>query len=354
MFIVLGLIMVISLASVYVILAEDASFEAGVGAAEINKAASPEKNAAAVAEPADAYELTTLTFGGTCTPASMLGSDSYGTFNQAYKDNGADYFFAELANIFKRDDMTMVGCNAVFTDRNELATAEKESREWYRTLPEVASVFRAGDIDVLSLECERTMDYGVDGYSDTIAALEAQLLVWGDSEKAIYQTMPAGITAAIYCCTFAEDIVPEIRSWIENAAQSNDFVAIYITDSEDSYTVTEEKKNAYHSFIEAGADLVVGTNGTKLQPAEEWEDGYIIYSLGSLLDGASKYPEKYTALLDVKIKSDHGEITDISYELLSCRTYDEKNFWHPQILENGEEKTQITAFLSGRQSVPYQ
>lgn len=352
LFCLLGVVLVTVLAVLYRILATDASFEAGVDAAALSQADTPEEMALSIAEPADAYELATLTFGGTCTPASMLGSNSYGTFNQAYQENGADSFFRRMADRFGSDNLTVAGCSAVFSDRQDLTAAEKEPLEWYRAPAEMASVFSCGGIDAVSLECVRAKDYGADGYADTKDALEAQAVKWGDSGKAIYQTLNGGIGAAVYCCRYTEETVLGIVSWIENARQTNDFVAVYITDETDSYTVPDDKRTAYRSFIDAGADLVVGTNGTKLQPAEEWNGGYIAYSLGTLLDGASKYPEKYAALLSVSIKADFGKITEISCELLPCRTYDDEHSWTPELLGEGEEMDAVHAFLRGESNTP--
>lgn len=352
LFCLLGLVLVLSFAVLYWILARDASFCAGVGAASIIEADAPDSQICMIEEPADAYELATITFGGTCTPASMLGSDAYGTFNQAYKDSGAAYFFARVKEVLAKDSLTLVGCNAVFTDRSELKTADKELLEWYRAPTETASVFSCGGIDAVSLACVRSSDYGADGYADTKAALEAQSVLWGDSGKAIYQSLPGGIQAAIYCCKYTEDTAPGIISWIEKVRAENDFVAVYVTDTEDSYTVSAKKREAYRSFVEAGADVVVGTNGAKLQPIEKWEDGFIAYSLGALMDGATKYPEKTAALLRVNIKSDFGEITEITCEPLPCSTFDEEHTWSPMLLKKGEERDSVLAFLYGERTEP--
>lgn len=351
-FIVLAVVLVVTVSAVYGILGVDASFSAGIGSAETTSSAVPEENVTSIAEPEDAYELAKITFGGTCTPASMLGSDSYGTFNQAFNDSGAEYFFSGLSDTFTDDDMTIVGLNAVFSDNAELQTAEKENREWYRAPSVTASLFAHGGVDVLSLEGARTMDYGLDGYSDTKAALEAQSLAWSDSGKAIYQTLTGGVKAAVYCCTYSADALPGIHSWIAEAAQSNDFVALYISDTADSYAVSEEKRDAYRAFIDAGADIVVGTNGTKLQPAEYWGDGFIAYSLGSLIDGSSIYPEQLTALLGVQIKVNFGEIVDISYEIVPCVTYDDSHSWQPKLMNDGEEKENVLSFMNGESEVP--
>lgn len=351
-FIVLALILVAAAFIIYGILGVDASFSACIGSAETAASSSPEESITSVTQPSDAYEVATITFGGTCTPASMLGSDSFGTFNRTFIDSGADYFFSQLSDTFTEDDLTVVGLDAVFSDNTELRTAEKADREWFLAPSVNASLFTRCGVDALSLECERTMDYGLDGYSDTKTALEAQSLMWSDSGRAITQTLTGGITAAVFCGTYSDDTAGGIHSWIAEAAQSNDFVAVYITDTDDSYTVTEEKRAAYRAFVDAGADLVVGTNGSKLQPAEHWGNGFIAYSLGALLDGSSIYPESKTALLDVQIKVDFGRIEEVSYELVPCLTYDDSHSWRPKVMEDGESRELVLGFLRGERETP--
>lgn len=351
-FILIAVILIASVLVLYGILGVDASFVAGIGALETVQSEIPDDIMTAIDEPDDAYQLAKLTFGGTCTPASMLGSDSFGTFNYAYANSGAEYFLDCLSDTFSKDDFTLVGLSAVFSDRTDLVAAEKTFREWYRSSTRTASVFSKGGVDALSLECSRTMDYGIDGYSDTKSALESQSLLWSDSGKAIYQTLTGGINVAIYCCTYSAETLPGIHSWIAEAVKSNDFVALYITDTDDSYIVSDEKRAAYRSFIDSGADLVVGSNGEKLQPAEEWGDGYIVYSLGSLIDGASKYSEQYTALLQVSIRSDFGEIIGVEYELIPCVTYDSEHSWQPKVIDEGDDYKNILDFMNGEREFP--
>ncbi|MBQ4354510.1 MAG: CapA family protein [Clostridia bacterium] len=352
LFCLFSLILFIAFAVLCAILKTDASYPAQIGAHSSLEAELPDETAPSVTQPSDAYERIQIHFLGTCTPASMLGSSTFGTFNQAYAANGADYFFRRLSERFLADDWTVAGCDAVFTDRQDLTLVQKTPPEWYKAPAKTADVFASGGIDALSIACLRALDYGMDGYADTKNALEQASLQWGDSGKAMTMAFPGGITAAVACSSYTSDHLPGLISWVGEAAAQYDFVALYMTDTDDSHTVSEEKKTAFRSLIDAGADLVVGTNGKKLQPAENYNGGFIAYSLGSILDGSSKYPEKYTALLQVELRADFGEIREVIYHLLPCITYQDEHAWEPRLIEEESEREAALGFLHGERETP--
>ena len=273
----------------YTYVFKGSNYDAGLDTPENNASSPTEDNSASISEPDFSYNVTTVNIGGTCTPASMLGSSSYGTFNSMVSENGSTYFFRRLTEIFRIDHLTFVACNAVLSDREELTPSEKEVLEWYTGPSSNAAVFKDGCIDALGLESPRTGDYGTEGYADTKASLESAGLLWGDIGRAVYKEAN-GVKIALYCAKLTDKSKNTLISWTERAKQTNDVVILYVTDTEDSYIPSEYKTEAFRAFVDAGADYVIGTNGAKLQPSEEYGEGYIVYSLGALLDGASKYP----------------------------------------------------------------
>ncbi len=282
----------------------------------------------AVAMPEDAYSPVRLTFGGSCTVGSMLGSDSYGTFNALLAENGAAYFLETLEPVFRSDDLTMVGCDVVLSDNEELAPAEGRG-EWYRGPAEAARVFADGGVDVLSLHSFHPWDYGAEGYDDTKAALENAGLLWGDHGKAVYYEK-AGISVAIYC-RYVDDAADadNIFAWLTNAADY-DYVVLYLTTPETESDVPEESRQTmFRSFAEAGADLIAATDTARVQTYEQWGDSMILYSTGALLDGRTKYPAPSALLCGVELQVIDEEIRNVEYTFTVCRTYDDDHAWHP-------------------------
>ncbi len=331
----------------YSVMFKGANYPANIASPAVNESSDSDETLAAVGEPEFSYDLVKLTFGGTCTTATMLGSEAYGTFGSEYNERGETHFFGHISEFFSADDMTLVGLNAVLSDSDNLVQAEKEVREWYRAPSAYAGIFTFGGIEAVSLECERSKDYGAEGYADTKAALENAGLVWGDSGKAIYKEYSTGIGTAYYCSVLRESDSEGIISWIMNARQNYDFVALYFFDNEKGNVPSDAKKALFRSYIDAGADLVIGTNGDSLQPYEEYGNGIAVYSLGSLIDGASKYGEKYSALACVELRSNGGELTETVFDIVPVVNYNESHAWCPSIVSDSDISGKILSFMKG-------
>ncbi len=302
--------------------------------------------------PDDAYTPVRLTFAGSCTAGSMLGSDSYGTFNNKLFASGAGYFLENLRPRFDADTLTVTACDVVISDRNTLSPADRGAFSWYRAPVAATGIFTEGGIEALSLHCYHPWDYGAEGYDDTKAALEEAGLVWGDHGKAIY-TDRFGISIALYCRYVDDESDAEaVRLWLENTGVY-DFVALYITTPvTGTYVPDEARQTMFRSFVDAGADLVVGTDTERLQPWEDWGDGKIVYSLGNLLDGRTKYPQTSTALVEAEIRVLDGEVLGVDYTLIPCRTYGEDCPWQPYELPEGDEAKAVADFMNGLRETP--
>lgn len=350
-YLVLAVVGLLVLGAVYTIFGTEADFAPSLETVSPGEAGAPSGALPPIEEPAYAYESDLLTFAGSCTAGSMLGSAVWGTFNGTLEEEGAAYFLENLADLLKNDDFTLAGLDVTLSDR-ELPPAEKEEREWYIAPSGAADVFPSGGIDALSMEFPRTRDYGGEGYADTAAALQSAGIEWGDSGKAIYRQLDSGVKIAVYCCQLRADQAENVKNWLAGAQEKADFVALYLSDDGQSYEPSEEKMALMRSFIDAGADLVAGSNGSMLQPAEEYNGGFIVPSLGSLIDGSSLYQEEHTVLLQAELRSRNGELTDVQFRFLPCRTSDAEQPWRPVPVTDEDESNRVLAFMRGERFKP--
>ncbi len=326
-------------------------YSAGLTKPEASDADIPDRYADNLAEPEFFYDSLSLNFGGNICAGSMLGSSSYGTINSFYSENGAEYFFGYIDHITKNDSMTFAALSSVFSDSELEPTSREENGDkgWYKAPTDMVSILLAGGIDALSIESDGLYSYKTEGYNDTVSALESKEIKWGNNSKAVY-CEENGIKIAVYPCTYKEENLPGIISWIERAAKSNDFVSVYLIseNSEDNSVVSDKMQSDYRSFITAGADLVVGTNCSSLMKCEKYGGGFIAYSLGDLLDGSDRYSGKYSAIVSVELKINDGGTEETSYTVIPLRTYDEVHLWHPEVLDpvnHAEEYGEILKIL---------
>jgi len=354
LFVLTAILLTAGVIALVTVLNTDASYPVPLEPNEASEAETEEAGLEVSPMPEDAYMPVYLTFGGSCTTGAMLGSDSYGTFNDTMNTEGTAYFLKQMNGIFRADDLTLVGCDVVLSDRAELTAAERPSFEWYRAPADAAGIFSDGGVDAVSLHSYHTWDYGEAGYSDTKSAVETAGLLWGDHGKAIYYEQE-GITAAVYCRYVDDETDADgVRAWLETAAAANDYVAVYITTPDTGVYLPDESRQAmFRSFADAGADLVAGTDTVHIQPCEMWGDAMIAYSLGALLDGKTKYPDPYTLVLGAELKVLGGRLLDAEYTLTPCRTYDDEHPWQPAPLTDPDESAAVKAFLSGQRGTPY-
>ncbi len=296
-------------------------------------------------EPGDSYELVTVDFTGSLTLGSMLGSDTFGTFNKHVQEQGPEFFLQDLSDYLREDDLTVSVCDSVLSDSNSLEPVTKTDPEWSRGPVSNVDIFKRGGIELLSVASQRIQDYGEQGYTDTVQAIFSNgLAMIPENDYVRYEF--SGMSAAVISGILGEDD-DAVRELVKKARETSDLVAVYMFDTETGYQPSAAKAEAFRSFIDAGADIVAGTNGRNLQPAEEYNGGYIAYSLGCLIDGMNRYGERYSALLRCELrKGADGSIARV-FRLVPLVTYTVEYQWRPQVLTEVEMLTQVTAFLNG-------
>ena len=292
-----------------------------------------------LAEPEFAYKTLMLTFGGLCVPASPLGSEAYGTFVHEFQERGGAYFFRRLSDLFWNDDFTVLGCGAVFTDNSELEMAEKEDLSWYRAPTRTAGLFAAGGVDCVALGGPRLSDYGSEGIADTRAALTEAGVRWADGAYAVKATLDEGVRVAVW--TYPAWMQPEeALKTVAQLKQDAAFLAVYVPGAADADTL--------RAVADAGADLVIAEDGDLPGTGGSYQNSTVVTSLGTLLDGSSRFPTASAALIEVECRARDGVIAEKTVRVLPARTYDSDHPWSPVLFDDADEEgREIAGRLSG-------
>lgn len=335
------------------ILKKDSSFSAGLEKPDAMPSENYQSVSSSIDEPDFSYDRITLTFLGGIKAGSMLGSDSYGTLNALYSEMGADYFFDGLKTLTDTDDVTYAFCDSVFSDSDSLSPISDDVSKRNLAPASAADIFTSGGIDALSLEGSGVKVYGNDGVLDTKNAIEKSGAAWGNSGKAFYFEK-SGLRVAVYPCTYRAENMDGIVSWIKNAAKNSDFVALMVSAEPDGgYIPDSDRETAFRSFIDAGAHLVAATDYTSPQRGEKYGDGYIAYSLGSLIDGSDRYTEKYSCALRVTVKGKNGRMNEFVAEPIPVCNYGDETPWQPYIVsENDSARRHLESFFAGEEDAP--
>lgn len=285
------------------------------------------ENAAGVTEPENAYHAITIHFLGNCIAGSILGSDGYGTFNAMAQEKESDYFFENTLQLFENDDWTIGLLGTVFSDNEELNPVTDGIA--YKGTVSQAEILTAGGVDIVSLATSHANDYGKEGYTDTVAAVEAAGLKWGDDEHAVYLEKE-DVRIGIYLCsvgdTSVENSTDRIVNWIGGAVEKCDMIVIYFSDR--GVEIESEWWTPLgQACIDAGASVVLCGREGGTHSVESYKDGVIIDSLGTFLDGGERYSKKENFVYALTVYLKDGTVSDWTGEMLPFHNYEEP--WQP-------------------------
>jgi poly-gamma-glutamate synthesis protein (capsule biosynthesis protein) len=154
------------------------------------------------------------------------------------------------------------------------------------------------------------LDFGKEGLDDTKNFLiENQMPFFGDAggenkplERKIGNAKVAYVAFNQFLGQPAEKIVEEIGE----LKKTNDFVVLYAHwGVEYARAESEKQKEWAHSFIDAGADLVIGSHPHVVQPVEIYKNKAIFYSLGNFVFDQYFSPETMEGLaVGISVKDD--------------------------------------------------
>lgn len=333
-FAALTVVFLLAFSIFYSVIYEDLNYSSNAGLVKANTNGAVSEKMNGIDMPGEAYFSVKYTFLGSVNVGSVLGSHSFGTFNDfaAYHEN--EYFSEGIISLTKHDDMTVAVCANVFSDRKEnIHSVDTLHGEWYKAPTELASILKTMEIDVLSTENKYTAAYGEAGYSETKNALSAKGVICAESGKTIVKKHDLISAATLFISLDKKSDLSEFCSDISRATKENDvvFVCVSYTETGERYDVGGKLTDVFRSFIDAGASLAAGTNFKSVKPCEKYNGGYIAYSLGALTDSSTKYPEKYAIALSVTVKKGESGKADTKVTPILIETYSDGEPWHPSI-----------------------
>jgi len=267
----------------------------------------------------------TLSFVGDCTFGDINDSGSSRGFDAVYKNSGSDTWpFDLVSGIFREDDLTVANFEGTITQHTEQA-----DKQWhFRGKPEYASIFPASSVEAVSLANNHSGDYMEKGFEDTLAAFAAAGVPTVQKDKP-YVTEINGIRVVIIAdCSIVGENTTQTRGVSERVIRQIDeykredtVIAVFMHwGSEYSAAPGEWEKSAGRSYIDAGADAVVGCHPHILQGIERYNGAVIAYSLGNFAFGGNRQvssPE--TVILQLKITLRGGSRT-VDFTAIPCFT----------------------------------
>lgn len=202
--------------------------------------------------------------------------------------NGKDRIFSGVKNLFSNYDIVVGNLEGTITNNESVARKNnKILRFTFDT--DYSGVLKDAGFDILNLANNHALDFGIDGYSQTIENLNSVgIKSFGSPRNDSNLSVLVNKNGKDLCFvgyhdlfTFNESpVISEIKALNDKC----DFLTVF-THWGDEYKTksnSRQQKLAYE-FIDSGADLIIGTHPHVVQEIEEYKGKRIFYSLGNFV-----------------------------------------------------------------------
>lgn len=251
-----------------------------------------------------------------------------GVANQIKKHGDFNYPFLNMADFLNSADLVFGNLEGPISDRG----VKQGSVHSFRFDPKTVEALRWAGFDVVSIANNHILDYGPTALSDTQSYLEKNGIKFAGAGKnyeeaneaailevkskklaflAYTNLLPKSLAATVDTPGISDFDVPKIKTKIEVLRKENDLVIVSMHWGEEYQAKANlAQKKIAREFTDAGADLMVGHHPHVPQEVEQYNQGWIFYSLGNFVFDQNFSEETMEGLVaEVKIKD--GKIDSV-------------------------------------------
>ncbi|MDP4142897.1 MAG: CapA family protein [Bacillota bacterium] len=281
---------------------------------------------------------------GDCT----LGNDSKFAFKNSMPDvlakNNKDYsyFFKNVADIFKADDITTANCETTFTD----ATKRADKQYTFKAPAAYAKAFSLGGIEAVNISNNHIYDYLQKGFQDTISALKQENVnFFGEGNQWVTDVKGVKVGYLGYMgFSYDNNFLNKLQNDIRAMKEKSQFVVInFHWGVENAYYPNSTQKYLAHYAIDQGADLIVGHHPHVIEGLERYNGKIIAYSMGNFCFGGNTNPsDKDTFILQLKLSFVDNQLKGYAVKVIPCSisSVNYINDYSPIVL-SGENKQKV-------------
>ena len=274
-------------------------------------------------------ETLTLSFIGDCNIGEAIqhkGKENGYTW--MLEKNGYDWPFSLVQEHLKNDDFTFANLEVVISNR----TRHVDKVFPLITSPENGQVLLHSGIDAVNTVNNHCFDFYVEGYQDTIAALDqlpmkhfGSVYIGGKyAQDVLLETEVKGVKIGALGFTYPQDsdvklIKQRIEKLRENGCEI--VVASMHWGQETHPTQNSWQMKLARQVIDAGADIVWGHHPHVLQPVQFYHGGLILYSTGNFTFGSmSSSVDRDTGIFQVSfdLTEDGAQMSQL--RVIPCTT----------------------------------
>lgn len=298
--------------------------------------------------PTPAVTSMTISFAGDVTLGSdLINQNSSRNFYKMYDKVRDDaYFFSNVLPIFAADDLTLVNLEGVLSDRGE----RQDKSFAFRGDPSYVNILLEGSVEAVCMSNNHSKDYGQVSHDDTKDILSQAGILYSYEDIVAYTTIN-DIKIAMISVYVRQNGLEGSKALLDKtiAEAKEQNAALIITSfhwgSEGTQKLRDEQPDLAHYAIDLGSNLVIGHHPHVLQAMEQYNNAYIIYSLGNFCFGGNTNPkDKDTMIFQQTFSFTDGVLQPEESEarVIPCRvsSVNDRNDYRPTP-QTGDEAERI-------------
>ncbi len=224
--------------------------------------------------------------------------------------NGAEYFTQKIKELFAEPDLVVVNLEGPVTNNESVSSGKgKDDPNHFRFTfdqEQTKQFLNLNRIKIVNIGNNHILNFNNDGLEQTKEFLEKNSIDYFgdpfDPEKTfLIKKIKGQKIALVNYSRFSGPKVMEVEKIIQKLDKEVDLVIVYAHwGLEYKLVNSKAQKNKAHRFIEAGADLIIGSHPHVVQPIEVYKDKVIFYSLGNFVFD-QYFSEEVRSVLGVEI-----------------------------------------------------
>ncbi len=254
----------------------------------------------------------------------------------AQKNNGNDFIFDKISQTLAENDLVVANLEGPITDNKSISadTAPGSTDNYFFTFdPGVAKTLFEKNIRLVNLGNNHILNFGSAGLKSTQKYLDqADVDYFGapGGLRSIIKNIAGLKIAFVSYNQFNGDRASDVVNEIKKVKSEADLAVVFSHwGVEYSLAPTDLMKSLAHQFIDAGADLVIGSHPHVIEPMEIYNGKKIYYSLGNFI---------FDQYFNEDVRNGLGVVVKIDKDTKQL-DFSEKNFY----LQNNGQTIEKTA-----------
>lgn len=306
-----------------------------------------------------AQETLTLSFLGDCSMGEMPSqTGKEGSYTHTLDTYGLEWPFSLVRDYLEQDDFTFANNEVIYSTR----TKHADKKTNLIAAPEYAKVYQYTGIDAVNTANNHAMDFMLEGYDDTLAALdEAGISHFGTlypgtkrarDQLGIYDVK--GVRLGVVSFSYPQDSdLKRIQTRIETLRKEGcHLVIVSLHWGREGQAVPQSWQYKYaRNIIDMGADVIWGHHPHILQIVQFYKGKPIFFSTGNFTFGSIKEMDRNTGIFQLTYRLDGENAPGLySFSVVPCVTQGKGDF-RPLPLTEAADKQEMLKRLVYKKNV---